>query len=180
MALIPAYVALTVLRSHSVEYLNGIFEMKNSHMPIFITQPYMYIANNYDNFNCMAAELKHFSFGLKGLFPLWALTGLKFIFPSLADFPLFVTKEELTTVTLFYDAFYDFGVVGMIFFGGLLGGCCYLLGRFRRKLTCPAGHVIYAQIAMYMMLSFFTTWFSNPTTWFYLIISGIVYAYVNS
>lgn len=46
--------------------------MKNSHMPIFITQPYMYIANNYDNFNCMAAELKHFSFGLKGLFPLWA------------------------------------------------------------------------------------------------------------
>ena len=155
VALIPAYVALTVLRSHSVEYLNGIFEMKNSHMPIFITQPYMYIANNYDNFNCMAAELKHFSFGLKGLFPLWALTGLKFIFPSLADFPLFVTKEELTTVTLFYDAFYDFGVVGMVFFGGLLGGVCYLLGRFRRKLTCPAGHVIYAQIAMYMMLSFF-------------------------
>ena len=140
----------------------------------------MYIANNYDNFNCMVAELKHFSFGLKGLFPLWALTGLKFIFPSLADFPLFVTKEELTTVTLFYDAFYDFGVVGMIFFGGLLGGCCYLLGRFRRKLTCPAGHVIYAQIAMYMMLSFFTTWFSNPTTWFYLIISGVVYVYVNS
>ena len=180
VALIPAYVALTVLRSHSVEYLNGIFEMKNSHMPIFITQPYMYIANNYDNFNCMTAELKHFSFGLKGLFPLWALTGLKFIFPSLADFPLFVTKEELTTVTLFYDAFYDFGVVGMVFFGGLLGGVCYLLGRFRRKLTCPAGHVIYAQIAMYMMLSFFTTWFSNPTTWFYLIVSGIVYVYVNS
>lgn len=44
VALIPAYVALTVLRSHSVEYLNGIFEMKNSHMPIFITQPYMYIS----------------------------------------------------------------------------------------------------------------------------------------
>jgi len=178
--LIPVYLVLTVARSHDVAYLNGIFEMKYEKMPIFITQPYMYIANNYDNFNCMAAELKHFSFGLKGLFPLWALTGLKFIFPSLADFPLFVTKEELTTVTLFYDAFYDFGVVGMIFFGGLLGGCCYLLGRFRRKLTCPAGHVIYAQIAMYMMLSFFTTWFSNPTTWFYLIISGIVYVYVNS
>ena len=91
-----------------------------------------------------------------------------------------MTKEELTTVTLFYDAFYDFGVVGMVFFGGLFRGVCYLLGRFRRKLTCPAGHVIYAQIAMYMMLSFFTTWFSNPTTWFYLIVSGIVYVYVNS
>ena len=84
-------------------------------MPIFITQPYIYIANNYDNFNCLVEQLGRHSFGLKGLFPLWALTGLKFLFPSLVNFPLYVTKEELTTVTLFYDAYYDFGVFGMIF-----------------------------------------------------------------
>ena len=178
--LIPAYLILTVLRSHSVEYLNGIFEMKNSHMPIFITQPYIYIANNYDNFNCLVEQLGRHSFGLKGLFPLWALTGLKFLFPSLVNFPLYVTKEELTTVTLFYDAYYDFGVFGMIFFGALLGAACYGLVRFRKKLTCPAGHIIYAQIAMYMVLSFFTIWFSNPTTWFYLILSGLVYLYVDA
>lgn len=178
--LIPAYLILTVLRSHSVEYLNGIFEMKNSHMPIFITQPYIYIANNYDNFNCLVEQLGRHSFGLKGLFPLWALTGLKFLFPSIVNFPLYVTKEELTTVTLFYDAYYDFGVFGMIFFGTLLGAACYGLVRFRKKLTCPAGHIIYAQIAMYMVLSFFTTWFSNPTTWFYLILSGLVYFYVDA
>ena len=47
-------------------------------------------------------------------------------------------------------------------------------------LSCPAGHVIYAQIAMYMMLSFFTTWFSNPATWFYLAVTGIIYMYVKS
>ena len=178
--LIPAYLILTVLRSHSVEYLNGIFEMKNSHMPIFITQPYIYIANNYDNFNCLVEQLGRHSFGLKGLFPLLALTGLKFLFPSLVNFPLYVTKEELTTVTLFYDAYYDFGVFGMIFFGALLGAACYGLVRFRKKLTCPAGHIIYAQIAMYMVLSFFTIWFSNPTTWFYLILSGLVYLYVDA
>ena len=178
--LIPAYLILAVLRSHSVEYLNGIFEMKNSHMPIFITQPYIYIANNYDNFNCLVEQLGRHSFGLKGLFPLWALTGLKFLFPSLVNFPLYVTKEELTTVTLFYDAYYDFGVFGMIFFGALLGAACYGLVRFRKKLTCPAGHIIYAQIAMYMVLSFFTIWFSNPTTWFYLILSGLVYLYVDA
>lgn len=178
--LIPAYLILTVLRSHSVEYLNGIFEMKNSHMPIFITQPYIYIANNYDNFNCLVEQLGRHSFGLKGLFPLWALTGLKFLFPSLVNFPLYVTKEELTTVTLFYDAYYDFGVFGMIFFGALLGAACYGLVRFRKKLTCLAGHIIYAQIAMYMILSFFTTWFSNPTTWFYLILSGLIYFYADA
>ena len=41
-----------------------------------------------------------------------------------------------------------------------------------------AEHLIYAQIAMYMALSFFTTWFSNPTTWFYLGMTGAVCWYV--
>lgn len=178
--LVPAYVGLTVLRSHSVEYLNGIFEMKNSATPIFITQPYIYIANNYDNFNCLVGQLPRFTCGLRMLFPLWAFTGLKFIKPELVNFPLYVTKEELTTVTLFYDAFYDFGILGMVLFGAALGAAAYGLVRARKKLACPAGHVIYAQIAMYMMLSFFTTWFSNPTTWFYLGVTGIVCWYVRS
>lgn len=178
--LIPAYIGLTVLRSHSVEYLNGIFEMKNANMPIFITQPYMYIANNYDNFNCLVERLDGFSWGLRMLFPLWALTGLKFVFPSLVSFPLYVTKEELTTVTLFYDAYYDFGLAGVILFSAILGGVCYYLVRRRRKITCPAGHVIYAQFAMYMVLAFFTTWFSNPATWFYLAVTTAVYFYVKA
>ena len=149
-------------------------------MPIFITQPYMYIANNYDNFNCLVEQLPAHTFGLKMLFPLWALTGLKFLMPSLVNFPLYVTKEELTTLTLFYDSYYDFGVFGVVLLGALLGAACYLLVRCRRKLTCPAGHVVYAQIAMYMILSFFTTWFSNPATWFYLAVTLIVYFYVNA
>ena len=60
--------------------------LKNSEMPIFVTQPYMYIANNYDNFNCMVEWLPSHTFGLRMLFPLWALTGLKFLVPSLVGF----------------------------------------------------------------------------------------------
>lgn len=176
--MVPAYLALTVMRSHSVEYLNGIFEMKNSRTPIFVTQPYMYIANNYDNFNCLVEQLETYGMGLRMLFPVWALTGLKFLLPGLTAFPLFVTKEELTTVTLFYDAYYDFGIPGMVLFGAVLGAVCCLLEKKRRELVCPAGHVIYAQIAMYLMLSFFTTWFSNPATWFYLAVTVVVYFYV--
>ena len=59
----------------------------------------MYIANNYDNFNCLVEQLESHSFGLRMLFPVWALTGLKFLFPVLVSFPLFVTKKELTTLT---------------------------------------------------------------------------------
>ena len=174
--MIPAYLLLTVMRSHSVEYLNGIFEMKNSHMPIFITQPYMYIANNYDNFNCLVEQLESHSLGLRMLFPVWALTGLKFLFPVLVSFPLFVTKKELTTLTLFYDAYYDFGIFGMVLLGALLGAACYFLVRRRRKMSCPAGHVIYAQIAMYMMLSFFTTWFFQSG---HLVLSGCYRYYLH-
>ena len=118
--LLAAYGILSMARGHSVSYLNGIFEMKR-HFPIFVSQPYIYIANNYDNVNCLIRELPQHSFGLKMLFPLIALSGLKFLRPELTAFPLYVTKTELTTVTLIYDAWYDFGILGVVAFCALLG-----------------------------------------------------------
>lgn len=175
--LVPVYLILTVARSHDVEYLNGIFEMKNTAMPIFVTQPYMYIANNFDNFNCMVEVLPEHSMGLKGLFPLWALTGLKFFFPQLINFPIYVNKKELTTLTLFYDSYYDFGWIGVLLFSCALGLVAYLLVVKLREMRNPFGYLLYAQMAAYLMLSFFTTWFSNTTTWFYLILTGVMAVY---
>lgn len=177
VALIPVYLLLTVARSHDAEYLNGIFEMKNQELPLFISQPYIYIANNYDNFDCMVEALPAHSFGLKGLFPLWALTGLKFFFPQLINFPIYVTKKELTTLTMFYDAYYDFGWFGVLAFSCLLGLVAYLLTVKLREMRNPFGYLLYAQVAAYMILSFFTTWFSNTTTWFYLILTGLMAVY---
>ena len=172
--LVAAYLMLSVARSHDVEYLNGIFEMKNRNMPIFITQPYMYIANNYENFNCLVEALPKFSLGIRGLFPLWALTGLKFLVPSLIYYPIYVNKEELTTLTMFYDSYYDFGIPGVLVFSCALGVVAYVLAIKIKELDNPMGYLVYAQIAIYLMLSFFTTWFSNPTTWFYLIATGMM------
>ena len=176
-ALVPLYLLLTVARSHDVTYLNAVFEMKNGNMPIFITQPYMYVANNYDNFNCLVEALPEHSLGLKSLFPLWALTGLKFFFPQLIQFPIYVNKKELTTLTMFYDAYYDFGWIGVLFLSCLLGAVAYFLTEKLREMKNPIGYLLYAQFAAYMMLSFFTTWFSNTTTWFYLIVTGILALY---
>lgn len=191
-AAIPVYLILTVARSHNVDYLMGIFNMKWERMPVFIAQPYIYIANNYDNFNCMVGvfddpvgllgeKLSH-SFGMKGLFPLWALTGLKFFFPQLVNYPNFIIKKELSTVTMFYNAFYDFGVFGVLIFSCLLGLAAYLLVVKLRELRNPLGYLLYAQIALYLTLSFFTTWFSDTTTWFYLILTAItaIYYHINA
>ncbi len=173
-AMLPLYVILTVARSHDIPYLNGIFEMKNPAMPIFISQPYIYIANNYENFNCLVEALPAHTFGIRMLFPVWALTGMKFFFPYLISFPIYIDKEELTTLTLFYDAYYDFGVAGVAVFSCVLGGvAAWLDGRLGRMRN-PMGFLFYAQFALYMVLSFFTTWFSNPTTWFYFAVMGLV------
>lgn len=171
--MLPLYLGLTVARAHDVSYLNGIFEMKRADTPIFFTQPYMYIANNFDNFNCLVRDLPQggHTMGLRMLFPLWALSGLKFLVPALVSFPLYVTKTELTTVTLFYDAYYDFGIWGVALFGLVIGaGTEYLWGVYRRK-RCPALCLILAQLLFYLLFSFFTTWFSNPASWFYLCLS---------
>lgn len=177
--MIPVYLILTVARSHDVAYLNEIFEMRYEKMPIFITQPYMYIANNYENFNCLVEALPKHSFGMKGLFPLWALTGLKFFFPQLINYPIYVDKKELTTLTMFYDAYYDFGWIGVLLFSCLLGLAAYLLVVKLREMRNPMGYLLYAQMAAYLTLSFFTTWFSNTTTWFYLIVTGLMAVYYN-
>ncbi|PPK80943.1 oligosaccharide repeat unit polymerase [Lacrimispora xylanisolvens] len=177
LGMIPIYVILTIARGHDVTYLNGIFQMKYSQMPIFITQPYMYIANNYENFNCLVEWLPSHTFGLRMLFPLWALSGLKFLVPALVDFPIYVTKEELTTVTLFYDSFYDFGIVGVILFSCILGAVAFFLMRLVKRVRNPIGYLFYAQFAMYLILSFFTTWYSNPATWFYFALTGALYVF---
>mgnify|MGYP004456243683 FL=1 len=174
--MIAAYVFITIERAHSVEYLNGIFEMKDPSTPIFITQPYMYIANNYDNFNVMTRELTVHAHGLRMLYPFVTLSGLKFFVPSLAQgFPLFVTKEELTTVTMLYDAWYDFGLAGIVLFALVLGLVTGAVSRAHRKDRNPFSALLYAQLAFYYLVSFFTTWFSNPATWFYLGISALLY-----
>ena len=171
--LIMLYILLTIARSHDTAYLNTVFEMKR-HLPIFVTQPYIYIANNYDNFDCLVKGLVKHSWGMKMLAPFWTLTGLKFLVPSLTAFPYYVTKEELTTLTMFYDAYYDFGVIGVFVFSALLGAAAYLLMRMMRQVQNPITYLLYAQFALYMLLSFFTTWFSNPSTWFYFAVTAVV------
>ena len=89
------------------------------------------------------------------------------MFPQLVSSPLYVTKTELTTVTLVYDAWYDFGTAGVVLFSAALGSLCYFLEKRIGEDHGPMACVFFAQIAVYLGLAFFTTWFSNPATWFY-------------
>ena len=48
---------MIIKRNYGEGYLNDIFEMRNKNLPMAVQYPYMYIANNYANFNCMTEQL---------------------------------------------------------------------------------------------------------------------------
>ena len=113
------------------------------------------------------------------LFPVFALTGMKFSHPELVSFPLYVTKEELTTLTLIYDAYYDFGIPGVMIFTFVTGlVTSWLEERVSGDGIKPVTVFIYSQVMFYLLFSFFTTWFSNPATWFYFIASIAIGIYI--
>ncbi|MGF7002030.1 oligosaccharide repeat unit polymerase [Lachnospiraceae bacterium PFB1-21] len=178
LVLIPLYVLLTIAKDHNVAYLNSVFEMKNRDMPIFITQPYMYVANNFENFNMLVENIGRHTFGLKMLFPFFALTGLKYVIPKIVDMPMYLTKPELTTLTMFYDAYYDFGVVGVCALAILVGVIAKIIVRKVRDTNNPIIFLFYGQFAVYLGLAFFTTWLSSPVVWMWFILSAIVFWYV--
>ena len=174
------YMAITISRAHNVEYLNGIFEMKNEKMPIFITQPYMYVAHNFENLNYMINNIFRFSFGRRMLYPFFTLTFVKKFFPIVVDAPYYIIKEELSTVTIIYDAYYDFGLVGVALF-------CFLLGYIGKKLEDRAYKIfeeeqyknnyiliLFSLFCYYMFFSFFQTYFSLTDTWVYIIILSMI------
>ena len=112
------------------------------------------------------------------LFPVFALTGLKFVFPQLTASPIYITKPELTTLTMFYDAYYDFGIVGVLLLALAVGFAARKLTVWIHESGNPVACLFYGQIAIYLGLAFFTTWFSNPTTWFWLALTTLMYLFV--
>ena len=173
-----AYVVITLSQKRDAVYLDNVFKMKYTHMPVFLTQPYIYIANNFDNFDCLVKNLPKFTYGLRMLFPFVSLTGLKFIMPNLVPATVYLTSTELTTLTMFYDAYYDFGVIGVFVFALLVGIVAKVVIDIIKKSDNPVVYLFYGQIAVYLALAFFTTWFSGPATWFWLILTGMIYYYV--
>ena len=169
-----SYLLLSAARSHGAEYLNSVFEMKIN-LPVDISRIYIYIANNYDNFDCLVKQIEGYTWGLHQLYPVFALTGLKFVFPELTFFPFYLTKPELTTLTLIYDFYYDFGIAGVFAGTALVAALCFGTEYLVRIRKDNAAGMLYVQLALYMLLAFFTTWFSNPTTFFYFAVTIIGY-----
>jgi len=175
-----ALIVFTARRNYPEGYLDQIYDMKASGTPEIGQILYMYTSNNYANFNHMTLTLTEHSGGLRMAFPIVALTGMKFVIPSLVPPDPLLIKPELSTLTLIYDAYYDFGVGGVFLFSAALGVLLAGITRLkdRKHKTNPIVLLMYAEISLYVTLSFFDTWFSNPTCWFWFAVTMLMYIYV--
>ena len=173
VALILIYVVITINRAHSVDYLNGIFEMKSKKIPIFITQPYMYIAHNFENLNYMINNIEGFGYGRRCLMPLLTLSFVKRFFPVISIAPLYVIKEELSTLTIIYDFYYDFGIIGVIVFCFIIGAIGKVLENYIYNMIAEKREtyltILFSLICFYMVFSFFQTYFSLTETYIYIL-----------
>ena len=170
------FALLVTRRQYPAGYLQSIFRFKNESVPVAVQYPYVYVTNNFENLNLLVEAGETPTYGLRQLFPFFALTGLKF-HPSIAallQFPVHNTIEELTTVSIVYDACGDFGSVGVVVFGMLLGLLTYFLTKRIEKERKVFTVLLYMQVAVYFGLSFFATWFSNPTTWFWFVLTAAI------
>ena len=167
------FVFLVSRRQYPAGYLQSVFQFKDESVPVAVQYPYVYVTNNYENLNLLVESGDLPTYGLRQLFPVFALTGLKFRpeIASLLQFPVHNTVEELTTVSIVYDAFGDFGSAGVIVFGMLLGVLAYFLTKRIAREKKIFTVLLYMQVAVYFGLSFFATWFSNPTTWFWFALT---------
>ncbi len=174
------FIVLMRFKDYPENYLEGVFRFKNQETPLALQYPYIYIVNNFENLNLLTVKLQRYSYGIREMFPFFALTGLKFVpkVGQLYNLEQYLTCEELSTLTILYHAYGDFGVVGTFVFGTILGAASAVLTDFSYRRKSIGGVLFYVQFAMYMALSFFTTWFSDATTWFYFIATGAIVVYI--
>lgn len=171
-----AFVFLISHRQYPAGYLDRVFRFKDPSTPMLVQYPYIYVVNNLENLNLLVRYSEGLTFGRRCLYPFCALTGLKFL-PSVSSFlsvPVYLSREELTTLSIIYDVYGDFGLPGVLIFGFLLGLLqAYVTDNVSEKKTV-LGCLLFCELAFYMTLSFFTTWFSNPTTVFWFAATGAI------
>lgn len=134
-----------------------ISDMKFSIKYAYLTEPYMYVAMNLENFANAVSKLTQFDYGWNTFDFILALTGMKHMLAEnnyINEFPHLV-MGSYNTYTMFFIYYKDFGILGLGFIPMLLG---LLIGYLHHKIRAEAtlqSISIYAFFVFLIMFSFF-------------------------
>lgn len=138
-------------------YLYYLSEMKFSVKYAYLTEPYMYIVMNIENFVHAASKTEQFTYGLMSFDFIFALSGLKHTLAeyfSLPKFPYLITVNY-NTYTMFFVYYWDYGLIGITFFPliiGIIFSSMYYKMRREPSLYTVA---IYSIFVFVIIFSFF-------------------------
>jgi oligosaccharide repeat unit polymerase len=172
-----AVLVSAVILSFRTGELFQLFLWKTSKMHVpkefaFVTEPYMYVVMNLENFVRGVERLEQHTLGLMSADFLLALSGLKHPireYLQIENLPYLVSGYN--TYTSFWTYYRDFGVGGLVavqFALGIIAASLY----YRMRLAPSLGKIIaYAICVFVIMLSFFINILSN--LWFVSICFGM-------
>ena len=166
---IVGWFGISSLRKQDDVYLKEAMCIQDdSILSIKNMQIYMYVSCNYDNFNANVGKIEKLSLGTKSLFPIFALTGLKFIIPNIADENLIRFVDVYNTYPIIMQPYQDFGEIGIYIYMMVIGYLCGLVENIKKN---KFSNILIDSIFKYCLIfSFFTNGFATPAIWFYVII----------
>jgi len=171
LLLFAVFSLMTVLRSPK-ETLASLFSYIGlPDMPYYkmvAITPLLYVVPNFSNLDVLLHTPIRFTYGLRVLAPLWALTLMKNFINAEGGFSFGVTMNIVPYLSTFYE---DFGLSGVIVLPALLGFMSGL--AFRKVLTQNSllWRFIYALLGLQAMAMPFLNIFSSTSTWVTLLIA---------
>jgi oligosaccharide repeat unit polymerase len=169
------------LVKHVENFIYLTSKMKFGPAYAFITEPYMYICMNLENFARGVEKLDYNTFGYFTFNPLLAISGLKSSIQAnfyISETPFLVSGYN--TYPFLWNYFYDFGVLGIFLFPflfGLLVGVLYFKLRKKPDLVCIS---LYSIVTFSIAMSFFVNAFNLLHYVFNIITIVVVHVYLTN
>lgn len=140
-----------------IDYLYYSAQMKFSPQLAFLTEPYMYLVMNLENFANSVYHLDKFSYGYFSFDFILALSGLKHWISEYTYFEQFphIINADYNTYSMFFIYYRDFGLFGVLLIPFILGAVVSTLYYKMRNNPNINSISLYGMFLFVLMFSFF-------------------------
>lgn len=145
----------------------------------FLTQPYLYVAFNYENLYQFLTHETHHLYGLKTFGPILEIFQLQQFYPEnivsyLGEWQNLLKVKSMTTGTMFEDFAQDGGITWMFvltYLSGAWSGISYKL--FKRNQNF-ANFFMYSATTVAIFMAFFSNVFTSKVTIINLVVAFLI------
>lgn len=158
-----------------IEYLYYSARMKFGPQYAFLTEPYMYIVMNLENFANSVYHLDNFTYGYFTFDFILALSGLKHWiaeYTYIEQFP-YIINTDYNTYSMFFTYYRDFGVIGVFIIPFILGTVVSIFYYKMRRVPNINSISFYGMFLFVLLFSFFIPMLS----WLHFILNLSVIFY---